>query len=455
VSSAAASKRAYGSGSIVREGGSWYGKWRVGQRQVKRRLGPVRPVGSSEGLTRKQAEAALRRVMDEVKVLAPEQRITFAQAAERYVQHVEHVLRRKPSTVQDYRIIVRRHLAPHFEGRTIEGIEPAHVEFYIAAKLDAGLAVKTITNHLNFAHGAFQFALRRGWVTSNPVALTERPRAAPADPDIRFLSSAELEALLRSVALEHTLGPTDHALYTAAAMTGLRQGELVALRWRDVDWSAGVVRVRRTFSRQAWGKPKSRRSSRAVPIADRVAAELERHFQRSAYKADDDLVFCHPHTGNPYDASKLRERFYAAMTAAGMGHRCGRKGASPSTRCATPSARAWRPWACRCARCRSGWATATSRPRSSTRTSLPIRPAARHSSLGRSAPARRRLRVRPRGLAMTFVAALRQRQDRPVFGLPGESEKLAERRGDRWRGLRAMPRPISLGRCDSPSEDAG
>ena len=61
-------------------------------------------------------------------------------------------------------------------------------------------------------------------------------------------------------------------------------------------------------------------------MADRVAAELDRHFQRSAYRADDDLVFCHPHTGNPYDASKLRERFYAAMKAAGMAHRCGRKG---------------------------------------------------------------------------------------------------------------------------------
>ncbi len=317
-------KRAYGSGSILQEGGSWYGKWRVGDRQVKRRLGPVRPVGTNEGLTRKHAEAELRRLMSEVKLLVPEQRVTFEQAAELYVQHVEHVLRRKPSTVQDYRIMVRRHLAPHFDAKAVEQIKPTDVESYIAAKFGEGLAVKTITNQLNFAHGVFQFALRRGWVTTNPVALTERPRSAPADPDIRFLAAEELEALLRAVALEETLGPTDHALYTVAAMTGLRQGELVALRWRDVDWTAGVVRVRRNYSRGAWGTPKSRRSSRAVPIADRVAAELERHFQRSAYQADDDLVFCHPHTGNPYDASKLRERFYEAMSAAGMGHRCGR-----------------------------------------------------------------------------------------------------------------------------------
>jgi integrase len=319
-------KRAYGSGSIVQEGGSWYGKWRVGERQVKRRLGPVRPVGTSEGLTRKQAEAELRRLMSDVKLLVPEQRITFEQAAERYVQHVEHVLRRKSSTVQDYRIMIRRHLEPHFDSKAIERIKPTDIESYITAKFREGLAVKTITNQLNFAHGVFQFALRRGWATTNPVALTERPRSTPADPDIRFLTAEELEALLRAVALDEALGPTDHALYTVAAMTGLRQGELVALRWRDVDWAAGVVRVRRNYSRGVWGTPKSRRSSRAVPLADRVAAELECHFQRSGYQSDDDLVFCHPHTGNPYDASKLRERFYSAMATAGMQHRCGHKG---------------------------------------------------------------------------------------------------------------------------------
>jgi hypothetical protein len=86
------STRAYGSGSIVQEGPSWYGKWRVGDRQVKRRLGRVRPVGTSDGITRKQAEAELRRLMSEVKVLAPEERITFRTAAERYVHHVEHVM---------------------------------------------------------------------------------------------------------------------------------------------------------------------------------------------------------------------------------------------------------------------------------------------------------------------------------------------------------------------------
>jgi integrase len=319
-------KRAYGTGSIFAESGSWYGKWRVGGRQVKRWLGPVRSAGSTDGLSRKQAEQALRRLMGEVRTLAPEERITFAQAAERYIHHVEHVMGRKASTVKDYRIIAVKHLGPHFHTKTLEKINPDDVVAYIASKRRAGLAVKTITNHLNFAHGVFRYAVRRGWTTVNPVAATDRPRVVHTDPDIRFLSREELEALLRAVPNDDVLGSTDYAIYAVAAMTGLRQGELVALRWRDIDWTAGVVRVRRTYSRGEWGTPKSRRSSRAVPLADRAARELERHFQRSAYRADDELVFCHPHTGNPYDASKLRQRFYDAMRAAGMGHRVGRRG---------------------------------------------------------------------------------------------------------------------------------
>jgi integrase len=268
----------------------------------------------------------MRRVIAEVRTLSPEERITFKQAADRYVHHVEHVMGRKASTVQDYKIMVDRHLARHFGTKGIERINAGDVAKYVSQKSRAGLAPKTITNHLNFAHGVFQFAIKRGWTNSNPVAAADRPRPPHTDPDIRFLSAEELDALLRAVPTEDVLGPTDHALYALAAMTGLRQGELVALRWRDIDWMAGLVRVRRTYSRGQWGSPKSKRSSRAVPLADTAAAELERHFQRSAYRGDDDLVFCHPHTGNPYDASKLRKRFYDAMVAAGMGDRCGRKG---------------------------------------------------------------------------------------------------------------------------------
>ena len=78
--------------------------------------------------------------------------------------------------------------------------------------------------------------------------MADRPVSPPVDPDIRFLDREEREALLRAHA-DDTLGPTDRVLWLTAAMTGLRQGELAGLRWRDVDWSARLVRVRRSYSR--------------------------------------------------------------------------------------------------------------------------------------------------------------------------------------------------------------
>ncbi len=319
-------KRSYGSGSIFAAHGASYGKWRLDDRQVKRKLGPIRAPGTRDGLTRTQAEAELRRLIAEVTILAPTERLTFSEVADRYLEHLEHVAGRKRATTQDYRIMLRRHFAPRFGQTPVERIRPQDIAAYIVAARGTGLALNTVTNHLNFAHGVFGFAVKRGWAPSNPVVAVDRPRAPRTDPDIRYLDREELESLLRAAARDDVLGPTDAVLFLTAATTGLRQGELAALRWRDVDWPAGVVRVRRSYSRGEWGTPKSRRSSRAVPLPDRTAAELDRHFQRSVYRGDDELVFCHPQSGGPYDASRMRKRFYEAMRAAGMADRCGRSG---------------------------------------------------------------------------------------------------------------------------------
>ena len=71
--------------------------------------------------------------------------------------------------------------------------------------------------------------------------------------------------------------------------------------------------MRRNFVRGEFGTPKSKRSSRSVPLASRVATELELLFQESRWKGDDDLVFAHPETGKPIDRSKLLKRFKAAL----------------------------------------------------------------------------------------------------------------------------------------------
>jgi integrase len=98
----------------------------------------------------------------------------------------------------------------------------------------------------------------------------------------------------------------------------MRQGELLALQWQDVDWPARKIRVRRNYVRGEYGTPKSLRSTRAIPMGDRLGMELELHHQRSHYQADDALVFGHPTLGTPLDRSKVLKRFKAALKRAGV-----------------------------------------------------------------------------------------------------------------------------------------
>jgi integrase len=109
--------------------------------------------------------------------------------------------------------------------------------------------------------------------------------------------------LLRAVD-DPEFGQVDYPLFLVAATCGLRQGELVALGWRDVDWTAGVIRVRRNFTRGRWGAPKSRRSSRAVPMIARTAGALDHLFKSSRFQEDDDRVFAHPELRSVLEAAQ-------------------------------------------------------------------------------------------------------------------------------------------------------
>lgn len=316
----AVARRSYGTGSLIvrkdstgRE--SWHAKVRVGQRQVWRKLGQKRTAGTRVGLTRRQAEARLRALQEELSAAPPiAERLSVTEVGRRYLRHLS-AIGRKRSTLMDYESTLRVHLEPFFGELALAKADRHEIEAFIAQKAEEGRAPKSIRNYLGLLHSIFAYAEKQGWARTNPCKLVEGPRAASGDADVRFLDQSELEALLRAVP-EAGVGSTDRILYLSAAMTGLRQGELVALRWRDVDWPAARVRVRRSYVRGEFGTPKSKRSSRSVPLADRLASELERHFQRSAFQADDDLVFCHPHRGIPLERSRLLKRFKANLARA-------------------------------------------------------------------------------------------------------------------------------------------
>ena len=89
----------------------------------------------------------------------------------------------------------------------------------------------------------------------------------------------------------------------------MRRGELLGLRWRDVQLLEGLVQVREAFVRGRFTTPKSRASRRLVELGSRTQELLTGHWRTSAHAGDADLVFCHPETGGPLDPSRLSRRY--------------------------------------------------------------------------------------------------------------------------------------------------
>jgi integrase len=316
-------RRVHGSGTLYPVTNTkgeqwWFGRWHNGKSRPNRKIGLVRKRGSQDGLTQTEAEARLREMMDAEQPRDVGTDVTIADAGARLLRVLE-AKGRKPTTLATYDSTLKTHIQPAPLGDLdLREVNPDDVEKLLARMRREGKAPKTIANAFKLLHQIFVFGKKKRWCRENPCEFVDAPVVKPST-DIRFLDQEELGTLLRAVDLTaEPFGTTDYVLFLTAAMTGLRQGELLALRWRDVDWEAGKVRVRRNYVRGHWVAPKSRRGSRSVPLADQVAGELDRHFKRSSYQGDDDLVFAHPEKGTVLDHSSLCRRFKKALGAAGV-----------------------------------------------------------------------------------------------------------------------------------------
>jgi integrase len=314
-------RRSYGTGSLFEKADSagrvsWYGQWRSGGVQVKRRIARKRMEGSREGLTRRSAEAELRRLMAEVKPSAPaSEALTIAEVGKRYLVHLERA-GRKLSTRTAVESVLRVHLEPYFGERSIGSVRHEDVVDLMTGMEHKGVGPKSIRNYIGTLSALYRFAMhpRRRWATFNPCDGVELP-SVPDHVGIRYLELDQVDALV-SAAQAGPYEALDRALYRTAAMTGLRLGELIALRWRDVDWPSSAIRVRSNYVLGEFGTPKSKRSTRSVPMADEVAGELERFYKASGEPADGVLVFADPHTQGPLDKAGVLRRLRRALKAA-------------------------------------------------------------------------------------------------------------------------------------------
>lgn len=345
----AASKRSYGTGQLYVKSGSYYGRWRTSDgRKLNRKVGLMRVTGTSDGLTRTQAERRFVEIQQEEEI-SPR---PIVEVKPMTVEDASVVLRNRleiegsrKSYLKGCESMERCHVVPALGHMRCEDVTMRHIEKFAAQLISKGLAPKSVRNLLTYVHQIFEVAIAHEVRRDNPVRHAARPkrrRAGDANPDLQFFSVSELEAVIRAIPDEvvyrepapsrkgkagpapppppDVLGPVVRVMVLTAAMTGLRMSELLGLRWKDLDWGAQRVRVRNTFVLgEHSGEGKSDRSTRrSVPLADRVVAELDRWSQRTAFAALDDLVFAHPQTGRPLDRTKVTRKFKKGCRDAGV-----------------------------------------------------------------------------------------------------------------------------------------
>ncbi len=307
------------SGHVVRverkRGAVWYAKYRLPDgRQVQRKIGPAwtergRPPAGY--YTKRLAEDWLREVLDQARhgTLPGMVRTgaTFADAASEFLRYSEHARGCKPWTLRGYRSVIDAHLIPVFGRLPVEDVTTTAIERWIAT-VDG--SPRTRNKLLILLHGVLGRARKVYGLPGNAADGVEKfPQRRNGDIDV--FSPEEVRALVRAGESEQ-----DAAIFLTAAFTGLRQGELLALRWRDVDFAGSVLRVRASYGLGQVTAPKSGKV-RSVPFAPDVAEALARLGSREHFTGEDDLVFAGV-VGGHIDSAALRRRYKAALKRAAL-----------------------------------------------------------------------------------------------------------------------------------------
>jgi len=339
-------------------------KFRYQGRQVKRRIGPAWLQRDPEGwrprrgriregfYDERRAHVAAAEIvsayMDDAREVDRVERereqagVSFREVAREYLKWLEYIRGAKPSTMRDHRSTLAEPGAPYRRGSgTINGhvmaalgdrpasrITTREINAVLTKVSDTGASPSTVNKFRAVIVAVFNYGAKEDTfaLEANPAALTDKRREPDRAP-LAFCSPDEVEALARALAdachremkpdeRERADDAQDAELVRVAAYAGLRLGELLALRWKDVDFAGHALTISRVMSDGVESSTKSGRVRR-VPLPDQAGAALDRVSRRADFTAPDELVFVNVF-GRPLDGSALRRRFKRARDAVGL-----------------------------------------------------------------------------------------------------------------------------------------
>jgi integrase len=305
-------KRQYGSGCLLAKGGGWAIRWREleiapdgTQKRVLRyeRLGP---------LSRREAAAVLAEKMAASGRNTPTRsRVTFRTLVHDWQATVLSMY--KPSTQKNHRHIAAKHLVPRFGDMAVSDITRQEVQAYVAHLTAAGYAPKTIDHMHDVLSAVLRTAVKWGHVAENSARGVDLPTLKTVRPKW-VLTTAQAAALLAE------LPPLARTMAGVALLTGLRRGELFALRWQTVNLTEAHLTVQEAVYEGAFGTPKTDAGVRRVPLSEATVALLTEWRRRVKTTELDALVFS-TYSGKPISPNNvLRRWIFPACTRLGLPH---------------------------------------------------------------------------------------------------------------------------------------
>lgn len=305
-------RRANGEGGVTRrKDGSWMARYTVQTPAGRKRK--VIYAKTHEEARKKLTEALAER---DKGLVYDSGNVTLAE----YLEHcLEDSVRGsvKVTTHAGYERVARLHVCPTLGATKLAALTPAHLQTLYRAKLDDGLAPKSVKYIHTTLHRALKQAVRWGLVPRNVAAAVDPPRVVT--PEMQPLSPDQARTLLAAAE-----GNRLEALFVLAVTTGMRQGEILGLGWEDADPETGVVRVRRTLTLARGGprltEPKTRRSRRSIRLTASAAEALERHRERQDSEGarrgpewnEHGLAFC-TRRGTPLRRDTLHDKYWKPL----------------------------------------------------------------------------------------------------------------------------------------------
>ena len=314
-------RRGNGEGSIFQRSsdGRWFGVVLMG-------------ADSRGRLIRRSVSARTRtEVVDKMKALqrqvddglqAPDAQMTVARLLDRwYADVLRHQVAR--SAADNYRSIADNHIRPALGRKKVAKLTPADVDRLISQKIDEGLAVSTVKRIRSILAQVLDQAIRWGCVNRNVAQLTRGPKEQRREG--RTLTPTQAREFLDSLQ-----GHRNEALYALMLSTGIRRGEVLGLRWSDIDLDTGVMKVSRQLKREGGrlvvSDTKTARSRRALYLPAPMVASLRAHRARQAAEQlapgepweDSGNVFTTT-IGTPIDPRNFYREFKVICRKAGLG----------------------------------------------------------------------------------------------------------------------------------------